>query len=153
MILGFNDCGWKSGTPIESLRIKARRPTGNPLAIKTAVGAKNMAMRVKPKKIPQRLDGDDRPRKRSPLWKRLPEKQPQGFPDTVTQFRKKRTIIKKITPEDLGATQDKMSMGNFSQNLPAPPFAKLEKDFSRRDPNPLIFSFIPIIFSAMAMEA
>jgi hypothetical protein len=35
----------KIRTPIESLRIKARRPPGNPLAIKIAVVAKDMAMR------------------------------------------------------------------------------------------------------------
>jgi len=48
------------------------------------------------------------------------------LPSTTTQFREKRTIIKKITPEDLGNAEDKMTMGNFSQNLPAHPFAKLD---------------------------
>jgi hypothetical protein len=45
---------------------------------------------------------------------------------TTTQFREKRTIIKKITPEDLGDAEDKMTMGDLFQNLSAHPFAKLD---------------------------
>jgi hypothetical protein len=85
-----------------------------------------MAMRMESQKIPKRFDGDDRPRNRTPLQNGLPQKHPQAFPDTATQFRKKRTIIKKITPEDLGDAEDKITMGDLFQNLSAHPFAKLD---------------------------
>jgi hypothetical protein len=84
-----------------------------------------MAMGVEPQKISKRLEGDDRSGHPIPLWNRLLDKHPQGLPSTTTQFRKERTIIKKITPEDLGDAEDKMTMGNLFQNLSAHPFAKL----------------------------
>jgi hypothetical protein len=77
-------------------------------------------------KIPKRLDGDDHPRNRTPLRNGLPKKHPQAFPDTATQFREKRSVIKKIPPEDLGDAEDKMTMGDLFQNLSAHPFAKLD---------------------------
>ena len=76
-------------------------------------------------KFPKRLDRDDRPRNRTPFRNRLPKKHPQAFPNTATQFREKRTIIKKTTPEDIGDAEDEMAMGDFSQNLSAHPFTKL----------------------------
>ena len=82
-------------------------------------------MGVEPQKIPKRLDRNDRSRRPIPLWKHLLEKHPQTFPRARTQFRKKRTIIKKITAEDLGDAEDKMTMGDLFQNLSAHPFAKL----------------------------
>jgi hypothetical protein len=114
---------FKDGPQI--LRIKAGGHPENPLAVKTAVRAKNMAMRMESQKIPKRLDRDERPRNRTPFRNRLPKKHPQAFPNTATQFREKRTIIKKITPEDLGDAKDEMAMGDFSQNLSAHPFTKL----------------------------
>ena len=70
-------------------------------------------MGVKPQKIPKRLDRNHRSRHPIPLWDRLLGKHPQTFASTTTQFRKKRTIIKKITPEDLGDAEDKVTMGDL----------------------------------------
>ena len=47
------------------------------------------------------------------------------LPRTATQLQEKRTIIQKITPEDLGDAEDKMTMGDLFQNLSAHPFVKL----------------------------
>ena len=99
------------------LRIEARRYPQNPLAIKTAVRTKAVAIRVKPQRIPKCLDRDDRPRHRTPLRNGLLQKHPQSFLCTATQFRKKRTIIKKITPEDLGDAEDEMPVGNLLEHM------------------------------------
>jgi hypothetical protein len=56
----------------------------------------------------------------------LSEKRPQALPGTTTQFRRKRTIIKKIALEDLGDAEDRMTVGDFFQSLSAQPFAKLD---------------------------
>jgi hypothetical protein len=66
-----------------------------------------MAVGVEPQKIAKGLDGNDRSGDR-PL-----EKHPQGLPGTAIQLRKERTIIEKITPKDLGDTEDKMTVGNL----------------------------------------
>jgi hypothetical protein len=95
------------------LRINARRHPKQTLLIKTAVRAKDMAKRVKPQKIPKRLDGNDRSRDRTPWWDRSLEKHPQGLSSTTTQFRKKRAVIEKIAPKDLGNAEDKMAVGNI----------------------------------------
>ena len=78
--------------------------------IKTAVRAKNMAMGVESQQISKRLDGNGRSRHSISLWNRFPEKHPQGFPSTTTQFRKERTIVEEITSKDLGDAEDKMTM-------------------------------------------
>ncbi len=65
---------FKDGPQI--LRIKAGGHPENPLAVKTAVRAKNMAMRMESQKIPKRLDRDERPRNHTPFRNRLPKKHP-----------------------------------------------------------------------------
>ncbi len=72
------------------------------------------------------LNGRKHPRDRSTLGNCLSEKRPQGLAGTTTQFRRKRTIIKKIALEDLGDAEDRMTMGDLFQSLSAQPFEKLD---------------------------
>ncbi len=64
-IVDLQDTMFKDGSKI--LRIEARHHPKNPLAIKTAIRTKDMAMRVKPQKIQKHLERDDRSRNRTPL--------------------------------------------------------------------------------------
>jgi hypothetical protein len=45
--------------------------------------------------------------------KRLPEKHPQGFPSTTTQFQKEWTIVEERTSKDFGDAEDKMTIGTL----------------------------------------
>jgi hypothetical protein len=96
---------------------------------KTAIGRKNVAVRIESQKITKCLDGNHR------TWHAILPRSPtfeihlESLPGATAQLGKQVSVIKEIPAEDLGDTEDKMSMGHRLDHFLAEPLTELHHPF------------------------
>jgi len=77
---------------------------------------------IESEKIAEGLHGDDGAGDGIIFWDRLLEEGLQGFPGAAAEIGQKPPIIQKVTAEDFGDAEDKMTVRNLLEDIRAEPF-------------------------------
>jgi hypothetical protein len=83
-----------------------------------------MEVGMPPKKITERMYGDNGPRNRVLFRNGFLEEFLQGLPGATTEFREQVSVIEEIPAEDFGYAENEMTVGNGSQDVFAKPLAE-----------------------------
>jgi len=83
-----------------------------------------MEVRMPSQEIAERMYGDYRPRNSALFQYGFLEEFFQGLPGATGKFRKLLSVVEKITAQDFGYTEDKMTMWNLLEDFFTKPFTK-----------------------------
>ena len=92
-----------------------------PLAIKTAIGQEDVAVRIESKKVAEGLDGNDSTGDGFLFGNRMLHKNLHGFPRAAAETGKKLSVIQEIPAKDFRNTENEMSMRHLLEDIDAEP--------------------------------
>ena len=105
---------------------RRRNAKHSSLAIKTAIGQKNVAVGIESEKIAKGLDGNDRAGDGCLFRHGLLDKNLRGFPGAAAETGKKFSIIQKIPAKDFRDAENEMPVGHLLEDIQAEPFPQLQ---------------------------
>jgi len=115
--------------PFQRLRVECRGYPERSAFKEAAIAAEYLAMGIEVQEIPKSLDCNDGPWVYLLSGKGVLEELLKASPDAATQIRQKSSVIKEVTPEDLGHAEGEMAVGNGLEHLFTKPFTKFHDPF------------------------